>query len=172
MYLSVLANPVWNNRREFSNASWRQLQQNLQEFCFPLICNTSQNRVSISQLDLNAESNKGSARKSGDSHPPENFSRGLYDIWQHCQPQMILCQLPDLFWRCTDNKPVRRLLGIHQAEGENRAVRGSECTCYFWFPSGLPPVSSSRKRFTSSEYLSSIHNYTDWHWQPYSITSF
>lgn len=53
--------------------------------------------VSISQLDLNAESNKGSARKSGDSHPPENFSRGLYDIWQHCQPQMILCQLPDLF---------------------------------------------------------------------------
>lgn len=34
------------------------------EFCFPFICNTSQNTVSINELDLNAESNTGSTRKS------------------------------------------------------------------------------------------------------------
>lgn len=67
---------------------------------------------------------------SQDSHSLENFRGGLYYIWQHCRPQIIPCQSPDLFQKWTDNKPVRRLLSIGQAEGENRAIRGSECTCY------------------------------------------
>lgn len=132
MYLSALVNPVWNNEKEFSKAFQRQLQQNFPQFCFPFICNTSQNRVSISWIWMLNQIRD--PQGNWDSHSLENF-RGFTTFGRIVILKLFFVNCLTCFKGGLTISQFRRLFGILQGEGENRAIRGSECTYYtlpFW----------------------------------------